>query len=114
MSSKRIFWLQHIEAWQASELSQAEYARQHQLSIKSFSYFRRRYARGITQKNGDAGKSPTLLPVQIESETTVVHKLSETGICLTSPEGFHIELSAGFDQQALRQVLTILAQVNAP
>ena len=43
MSAKRDLWFQHINAWQESELSQAEYVRQHNLSAKSFGYYRRRY-----------------------------------------------------------------------
>ena len=29
---KHQYWLNHIEAWQASDLSQTEYARRHNLS----------------------------------------------------------------------------------
>ncbi|MFK0570175.1 IS66 family insertion sequence element accessory protein TnpA [Endozoicomonas sp.] len=38
-----MFWFQHIEAWHTSGISQAEYARQHKLSIKSVRCFQRNY-----------------------------------------------------------------------
>ncbi len=40
---KRLFWQQHITDWQNSGLSQAEYTRQQGLTLKSFSYYKRRY-----------------------------------------------------------------------
>ena len=47
MSSKRQFCFQHIEAWRKSQMAQAEYARQHNLSIKSFGYYRRLEKTGL-------------------------------------------------------------------
>ena len=38
---KRQYWLNHIEAWQDSDLSQIEYARRHNLSVKTFQYHKR-------------------------------------------------------------------------
>ena len=35
MADKRQFWFQHVEQWEQSALSQAEYARQHELSLDS-------------------------------------------------------------------------------
>lgn len=34
------FWTAHVEAWQQSELSQREYARQHGLPIARFTYWK--------------------------------------------------------------------------
>ena len=107
MSSKRKFWLQHIEAWRTTDLSQAEYARQHQLSIKSFSYFRHRYAHEHQSSQPGTVKA-ALLPVHIEPEEAAKSEPSDTGISLTSPSGFRSELTTGFDPLVLRQVLNIL------
>ena len=35
------FWLEHLEQWQLSELSQAAYCRKHDLCQKKFSYHKR-------------------------------------------------------------------------
>ena len=42
---KHQYWLNHIEAWQASDLSQTEYARRHNLSPKTFNYHKRRHCK---------------------------------------------------------------------
>ena len=106
MSSKRQFWFQHIEAWRKSQMAQAEYARQHNLSIKSSGYYRRRYFR--EQQAQTEATRPTLLPVSVVTDEAVKPEPSAPGITLTSPGGCRIELAAGFDPAALKQVLNIL------
>ena len=106
MSSKREFWFKHIEAWCKSQLAQAEYARQHNLSIKSFGYYRRRY---FQQRQAQTETTrPTLLPVSVAADEAIKPASSTPGITLTSPGGCRIELAAGFDPAALKQVLSIL------
>lgn len=108
MSNKQQFWFQHIQQWQQSGLSQAEYARQQTLSIKSFGYYRRRYA----QKTID--KAPaSLLPVNVSNDKPDDSSAqpSGSGITLTSPTGFRIELAPGFNPQTLQAVLRTLEAV---
>ena len=38
----RIFWGRHVAAWRRSSLTQAAYSREHELSLKSLSYWIRR------------------------------------------------------------------------
>ncbi len=106
MSEKQQFWFQHIEQWQQSGLSQAEYARQQKLSIKSFGYYRRRYR----QQSAPDKKPTPLLPVTVANIETnsPPAQPGTTGITLTSPSGFRIELAPGFDPQTLRTVLQTL------
>ena len=100
MSSKRQFWFQHIEAWRKSQMTQTEYARQHNLSIKSFGYYRRRYFR--EQQAQTEATRPTLLPVSVVTDEAVKPgEPSAPGITLTSPGGCRIELATGFDPVAL-------------
>ncbi len=107
MSTKRQFWFQHIEAWQQSQLSQSEYARQHGLSIKSFSYYRRRFVQEHQQSQQEP--SVPLLPVSVVPEEPVGSPAQTVpGITLSSPGGFRIELAPGFDSQALQAVLQLL------
>lgn len=40
--AKQEFWEKHIELWQNSSKTQAEYCRQNNLKIKSFGYWKRR------------------------------------------------------------------------
>jgi len=102
MSDKREFWFHHIKLWQASGLSQAEYARQNKLAIRKLNYYKRCFL---------AEQAPVkpvpLVPVTV-TEPTSVPAPSLPGITLTSPGGFRIELDAGFDPKALQQVLKVL------
>ena len=107
MSDKRPFWFRHIEAWQQGELSQAEYARQHELSLSAFGYYRHCY---LKESKPEPVQTPvSLLPVNISDEAPLESSApSKTGITLTSPGGFLIELAPEFDPQALQTVLRIL------
>ena len=53
-------WKQHIEGWQASGLSQAEYCRQHGLNANTFSG---RLSHYRSQENP---RQPELIPVQVQ------------------------------------------------
>ena len=107
MPSKREFWIEHIKAWSKSDMAQAEYARQHSLSIKSFGYYRRRYFHEEQQTQPETIKA-TLLPVNVVADEQVKPSVSDPGITLQSPGGFRIELATGFDPVALQQVLKAL------
>ncbi|MES9818626.1 MAG: hypothetical protein ABW155_18470 [Candidatus Thiodiazotropha sp.] len=106
MSAKRDFWLQHINAWQDSGLSQTEYVRQHNLSPKSFGYYRRRYFQSQPAEM-DESKNTFLLPVQLEDESETLSE-NQGSIFLTTPDGYRIELSSGFNADALQRVIQVL------
>ena len=103
MSDKRQFWFHHIELWQASGLSQAEYARQNQLAIRKLNYYKRCFL-----EEQCPAKPASLVPVTVTEAAAPASELAPSGITLTSPGGFRIELAAGFDHQALQQVLNAL------
>lgn len=107
MPSKRQFWIEHIKAWSNSDMTQAEYARQHNLPIRSFGYYRRRYFHGKQQAQAETTRT-TLLPVTVVADEPTKPAMTEPGITLQSPCGFRIELAAGFDPVALQQVLKAL------
>ncbi len=103
------FWQQHIEAWRSSGLTQAEYARQHQLVVKRFSYHKRRYFSESGAKPTASSSTAALVPVTVTEDLPApAPEPVAPGITLTSPGGFRIELAAGFDHQALKQVLNVL------
>lgn len=111
MLSKREFWFRHVEAWRRGNLAQIEYARKHNLSVKSFGYYRRRYFREQEGFSTDAG-TPKLLSVsvipEVPAQTDAESQAVSAGITLTSPGGFRIELSTGFHPRTLQQVLKLL------
>ncbi len=88
----------HIEAWQASGLSQMAYCRQHQLNSKTFSNWLRIYR--SQQVNTTA---PTLIPVEIKSESSPPGSL-----CLRWPQGHTLELPADVSPQWLAELLKCL------
>lgn len=53
-------WLQHIEAWQRSGLSQAEYCAEQQINVRTFT------ARLCDYRKLPATVSSALIPVQVE------------------------------------------------
>jgi hypothetical protein len=44
MRAKRQFWARHLQRWEQSGLSQAEYCRRHQISGPAFAWWKRRSA----------------------------------------------------------------------
>lgn len=52
-------WRQHIEAWQSSGMTQADYCRQHQLNVRTFG------ARLSDYRKCPQSDSVALIPVQV-------------------------------------------------
>jgi hypothetical protein len=61
-SRKAAQWKRHLETWQGSGLSQAEFCRQFRLSVKSFGYWKRRFA----QEAASVDASPTIVALPLE------------------------------------------------
>jgi hypothetical protein len=88
----------HIEAWQASELSQVAYCRQHKLNSKTFSNWLQAY-----RSQQVTSAAPTLIPVEIKSKA-----LSSGSLCLRCSQGHTLELPADVSPQWLGQLLKCL------
>ena len=65
-----IKWINHIEAWQSSGLSQSAYCQQHGLNYNTFS------ARLCEYRKADKDSLPAFLPVQVKpsARETIVLK----------------------------------------
>ncbi len=79
------FWLDHLEQWQSSGLSQAAYCRQHGLCQQKFSY-RKRQA-GFRVKNTET--STGFARVQVDS--CLPPSVSGIGLSLRFSDGVSIE-----------------------
>ncbi len=112
MSSKREFWFRHIETWRKGRLAHSEYARKHNLSIKSFVYYRRRYFKEQELAASQTVKTNllpiTVIPETVTTATSAAPEVENSGITLISPGDLRIALASGFDPQTLQQVLKIL------
>ncbi len=57
LKKKRKLWQAHIKAWSESSMTQAEYCRQNELSIKSFGYWKRKQPSGVGSRLGSGKPS---------------------------------------------------------
>jgi hypothetical protein len=91
---RRRSWEHHLERWQGSGLSQAEYCRRHGLSAKTFGYHKRRIE-----------KSPLCL---VEVPLAAAVYTPPRPLRLTVGLRYTIEIEAGFDSDTLRRLLEVL------
>ena len=96
------YWRRHITAWQQSQLSQAEYVRQHQLSPQSFKYYRR-----YLMPPPDTSASQVFMPVVVQDDF-VQAAPEDAGITLVIPGGFRLEVRTDFHAESLRRLLQVL------
>ncbi len=92
-------WLNHIEVWQRSGLSQAAYCRQHQLNAKSFSGRIRDY------RTQGLSKLPELIPVQVKVED----EPPLTPVLVLIVQGCRLELPTSVSAQWLSQLMRCLS-----
>ncbi|MBU1055325.1 MAG: hypothetical protein KKC46_16105 [Proteobacteria bacterium] len=91
---KRSQWRKYIKAWEESDLSQANFCRLHNLSIKSFYYWKKKYI-----------KAPvSIVPVNLKAD---IFKPS-AAICLTVYDKYRIEICNGFESATLIKLLRVL------
>ena len=58
-TSRKPFWQQHLRAWFESGLTQADYCRQHQLSVAAFGWWKRRLeGKTKARKRSPATRTP--------------------------------------------------------
>jgi hypothetical protein len=88
----------HIEAWQASGLSQAAYCRRHGLNSNTFSGWLRSY------RSSSKPQAPELIPVQLDPMPSPGGALG-----LRLPNGYQLELPATVSPRWLAELLQCLA-----
>jgi hypothetical protein len=93
-------WKQHIEAWQASGLTQAAYCRQHGLNAGTFS------ARLGEYRAGPAAEAPGLIPVRLEPD--VAARSEAEPLVLRLASGHCLELPAAAEPRWLAELLRCL------
>ena len=99
IKDKARYWQQHMEAWQASDLTQPAYCQQHTISLAAFGYWRTRLKK--LQAIADSPEVPvSFVPVQLTS--------MNSSLTLRTQQGLSLDLSAGFDPVLLKEVLQVL------
>jgi hypothetical protein len=95
MHVRREFWAEHVQAWQASRLTQVAYCQQHELKPKALAYWIRRHKQ-VTS-------SLTLVPLAVQGPTITGELL------LQHASGWQLALPAGVDAAWLAGLLRGMA-----
>jgi len=93
-------WKQHIEGWQASGLSQAEYCRQHGLNANTFS------GRLSHHRSLEKRRQPELIPVQVQP--VPVAQDAAAGPVVLSHRQYRLEFPAAVPPRWLAELLQCL------
>ena len=100
LEQKRTYWRQHIDSWQETGLSQAEYCRRHNLKHHQLVYWKKRFVNTET--------AVSFVPLKLEGLLDIPIQPDHASLCLVINNHFKIEISTGFDPQLLRQLIFAL------
>jgi hypothetical protein len=103
LEQKRSYWKQHIDSWQRTDLTQAEYCRQHNLKHHQLVYWRKRFLKTETDVS--------FVPLKLEDVLDLSARQNRASLTLVINNQFKIEIRAGFDSQLLRQLIFALPGV---
>ncbi len=92
-------WRQHIEAWQRSGLTQAEYCAEQEINVGTFT------ARLSDHRKLSATDSSALIPVQVEPTETV----ATAAIVFAHAQGHRLELPTSVSANWVAELLRCLA-----
>lgn len=101
-SEKRRYWESHIEKWRASGVSQVEYCRLNNVSIKSFRYWKRRVGR--------LGCAPALVELPLVKSAPVYLPVSSPQLCVVV-DRYRVEIGKNFDAEDFERVLRVLGRI---
>jgi hypothetical protein len=100
LEQKRIYWKQHIDSWQETGLTQAEYCRRNNLKHHQLVYWKKRFLKTETDAS--------FVPLKLEDLLDIPAQPDCAPLCLVINDQFKIEIRAGFDALVLRQVIVAL------
>lgn len=99
MSTLQQHWQHHIDAWQQTQLSQAQYCRSHQLDQSQFSYWKRK----VLGASNTSTVSSHFTIAQVEMQHTT------STLSVTLPNGILID---GVDEMNAHVALKLLERLN--
>jgi len=100
LEQKRTYWKQHIDSWQETGLTQAEYCRRHNLKHHQLVYWKKRFIKTETDVS--------FVPLKLEDLLDMPARADRAPLCLVIDDQFKIEIRAGFDAPLLRQLIFAL------
>ena len=103
LEQKRTYWKQHIDSWQETGLTQAEYCRRNNLKHHQLLYWKKRFLKTQTDVS--------FVPLKLEDLLDLSTRQDQAPLIVVINNQFKIEISAGFDAQLLRQVIFALREL---
>lgn len=103
LKKKRKFWQTHVEAWTTSGMSQTEYCRQNNLSIKSFGYWKR--------KRKKSNSEVTFYPVPSNAIKILKKEKSSFSLRVVLDDRFKIEIGNEFSSSTLGRLVQALERL---
>jgi hypothetical protein len=100
LEQKRTFWKQHIDSWQETGLTQAEYCRRHNLKHYQLVYWKKRFLKTETDVS--------FVPIKLEDLLDIPAPPESASLSLAINNHFKIEIRPGFDAQLLRELIFAL------
>ena len=100
LEKKRIYWKKHLEIWQETGLTQAEYCRRNNLKQHQLVYWKKRFSKTETDVS--------FVPLKLEDLLDLPARQDQASLILVINNQFKIEIKAGFDAQLLRQLIFVL------
>jgi hypothetical protein len=96
------YWQSHIQAYQKSGLSQAEYCRQNNLRSNRLRYWKNKF------KNQENPQNPCFVNLPVKISDTKPESKSESGVNVILSDGIVLSLSTNFDKATLTKAVDIL------
>lgn len=96
-------WIKHIESWQSSGLSQAEYCRRQGLNYRTFTVRLSAYRKSRKEARSSRPLATALIPVQVQAS------LPAGAIHLTTDQVHRVELPTTVSAAWLAELLRCLA-----
>ena len=100
----RKIWEAHIQAWEKSGLTAADYCRRHNLSYDAFHYWKKKITRTASSKDIRFVPVPARMIDQWQQATTT----PGSALKVEFGDRFKIEVHAGFCPQTLIRVIATL------
>jgi len=101
----------HIAQWQASDLSQAAYCKEHGIKPHIFSYYKKKFS----SNTASAKQASQLVPVKLLADDESLSANGSSGgnvLRLTHANGFSLDINPHADMASLKPLLELLRSVS--
>jgi len=95
---KPSYWQAQVSSWRGSGLSQAQFCRDHNLKVRDFGYWKRKFSQ--------SSSAVSFVPLRVKSSPS---PSSSLGLVLDS--GLRIEVREGFSSGTLRDLIHTLREL---